>query len=39
MLKNKFNDVPILGLTATTTAIEREELADCLGIKNDVLYF
>ena len=39
MLKMKYPTVPLLGLTATATVKVKDDIAERLGISNDVIYF
>ena len=39
ILKKRFPEVPILGLTATATQKVKDDMAKRLGIKNTVYYF
>ena len=39
MLKKRYPKVPLLGLTATATVKVKDDMAERLGIANDVLYF
>ena len=39
ILKEKYPEVPILGLTATTTVIEKGDIARCLRINDNVIFF
>ena len=39
MLKMKYPTVPLLGLTATATVKVKDDIAERLGITNDVIYF